>query len=308
MAKVLVTGAAGFIGSHTVDLLLEKGHAVLGVDNFRTGKRENLQKAEGHSGFNLEKADICNAEGLTALVQSFRPDSIIHLAALVSVVESVENPDLNFAINIQGTHNVAEAARSCGVKRIAFASSAAIYGEPETLPLAEDASKAPASPYGMAKLASEELLLSYARCYGIEAVCLRYFNIYGPRQDPGSPYSGVISVFWKRMQEGLGVTVYGDGKQSRDFVSVFDVARANTAAGTDDQIPSGAYNICTGQQITLLDLIEAIGKIHPGNPATQFAPERHGDIRHSCGSPENASAVMHFTATTPLVDGLQTLL
>ena len=228
MAHILVTGAAGFIGSHTVDQLLAAGHIVSGVDNFRTGRRENLAKARAGSGgrFTLHEADISIAGVLEKLVAASKPDAIIHLAALVSVPESIADPELNFRLNLHATHLVAEAARRHGIRRIVFASSAATYGNARELPIPESAEKFPISPYGAAKLASEAVLLGHGAAFGITVRCQRYFNVFGPRQDPASPYSGVISVFERRYREGKPVTIHGDGDQTRDFISVHDVARA----------------------------------------------------------------------------------
>ena len=198
MAHILLTGAAGFIGSHTADQLLAAGHTVTGVDNFRTGRRSNLTAASGSPRFSLHDVDVTAQKDFTALAGRVRPDAIIHLAALVSVQESMNNPALNFALNVQATHVVAEAARQHDVKRIVFASSAAIYGDVTDHPIRESAPKKPISPYGAAKLASEALLLGHGAAFGLTVRCQRYFNVFGPRQDPASPYSGVLSIFDRR--------------------------------------------------------------------------------------------------------------
>jgi UDP-glucose 4-epimerase len=308
MAHFLVTGAAGFIGSHTVDQFLAAGHAVSGVDNFRTGRRENLAAALRSPRFTLREIDVAAPGALTAVVASARPDAIVHLAALVSVQESINDPTLNYALNVQATHLVAEAARLNFVRRIVFASSAAIYGNATTLPIVEGAEKKPISPYGAAKLASEALLIGHGAAFGITVRCQRYFNVFGPRQDPASPYSGVISVFERRFREGKPVTIYGDGNQTRDFISVLDVARANVIAATKPDAPSGSANICTGRPTSLLQVVEILRREHPhAAPPTHVAP-RVGDILHSLGSPEEAATSLGFRAEVPVETGLRELI
>jgi UDP-glucose 4-epimerase len=308
MAKILVTGAAGFIGSHTTDYLLAEGHAVVGVDNFRTGHRENLAAALGARAFTLHELDVAAPGALAALVAAERPEVIIHLAALVSVPESIAQPALNFSLNLQATFLVAEAARAYGVGRVVFASSAAIYGDGTELPVRETAEKRPLSPYGAAKLASESVLLGHGACYGFTVRCQRYFNVFGPRQDPSSPYSGVISIFARRYREGQGVTIHGDGRQTRDFIAVRDVARANALAATRPALHAGAVNICTGRATSLLDLAGLFATHYAGGPAPQQAPARVGDIGHSLGAPGLATAELGFTARTSVAEGLAELI
>lgn len=308
MAHVLVTGAAGFIGSHTVDRLLADGHAVTGVDNFRTGRRANLTGALASPRFELHELDVAAPGALAALVAHLKPSAIIHLAALVSVQESMTDPELNYTLNIHATHLVAEAARMYGGRRLVFASSAAIYGNATELPIREAADKHPISPYGAAKLASEALLLGHGAAFGLTVRCQRYFNVFGPRQDPASPYSGVISIFDRRYREGKGVTLYGDGRQTRDFISVHDVALANVLAATAPDIPSGVANICTGRATTLLDVIGIFARHYPAVPAVAHADPRPGDIVHSLGAPEAAARDLGFHATVTVADGLAELI
>ena len=308
MAKILVTGAAGFIGSHTVDQLLVAGHIVWGVDNFRTGCRENLMKALRHKNFVLRELDVTEDRGFVEFVGEIRPDVIIHLAALVSVPESVANPALNDRLNFQATRIVAEAARRYQVPRIVFASSAAVYGDPAVCPSQEDAPKKPLSPYGSAKLASEELLLDYAAKYGLTAYCLRYFNVYGPRQDPRSSYSGVITIFLNHLRHDTAPVIYGDGEQTRDFISVHDVARANIITATHSNPTSGVVNICTGHATSVNALWRLLASHHPQASRPRYAPPRPGDIRHSCGSAESARRELGFTARIDMETGLAGLL
>ena len=304
MAKILVTGAAGFIGSHTADCLLGEGHVVVGVDNFRTGRRENLAAALRSPSFVLHERDVAEPGVLAALVAAERPAAIIHLAALVSVQESMADPALNFSLNVTASHFVAEAARLHGVGRVVFASSAAIYGDDAERPTRESAEKRPVSPYGAAKLASEALLLGHGAAYGFTVRCQRYFNVFGPRQDPASPYSGVISLFARSYREGRPVTIYGDGRQTRDFIAVRDVARANVLAATRPGLVSGAANICTGRATSLLDLAGIFSKHHPGVAAPVHRPARAGDIIHSLGDPSAAAAALGFTARLGVAEAL----
>lgn len=308
MANILITGAAGFIGSHTVDRLLAEGHRVAGVDNFRTGKRENLAAAAKSPAFTLHELDVAAAGRLDRVVAAFKPDAIIHLAALVSVQESIANPALNYELNLHATQLVAEAARTHGVRRIVFASSAAIYGDAADQPIRESAEKKPVSPYGAAKLASEALLLGYAASYGITVRAQRYFNVFGPRQDPASPYSGVISIFARRYREGQPAVIFGAGRQTRDFISVHDVARANVIAATQPGAASGGANICTGRPTALTRIAEIFQRHYPRAAAPRHEAARAGDIVHSFGDPAEAARALGFTAKIAVEEGLAELI
>lgn len=308
MSHIVVTGAAGFIGSHTVDKLLAAGHSVTGVDNFRTGRRANLAGALPQPRFRLVEADVASAGALEAAVAAQKTDAIIHLAALVSVQESMTHPELNYALNVLATQLVAEAARKHAVPRVVFASSAAIYGDTTDRPIRESSEKKPISPYGAAKLASEAILIGHANAFGFVARCQRYFNVFGPRQDPASPYSGVISIFDRRYRDGKTVTIYGDGQQTRDFISVHDVARANVIAATQPNVGTGVANICTGRATSLLDIVRIFSRHHPAvGPATHAAP-RTGDIIHSLGAAEQAARELGFRAEVPVDQGLAELI
>ena len=308
---VVVTGAAGFVGSHTVDALLNAGHRVIGVDNFSSGHRRNLASAEQHPGFQLVEQDVLEDGALASILaaegERGAVGAIIHLAALVSVTAAEEDPTLNFRLNVAATQVVAEAARLRGVPRVVFASSAAVYGEPSEMPISEAIELQPIGQYGCAKRLSEQLLFQYAKSYGVQAVCLRYFNIYGPRQDPSSPYSGVISIFTDRFQKGKEVTVFGDGQQTRDFVHVTDVAQANAQMATVTEAASGAYNVCTGQACSLLDLIEALKECYPSVPELRFEAPRSGDIIHSLGCPNQLQKAIGFQAKMAFCEGIQAL-
>lgn len=308
MTHILVTGAAGFIGSHTTDQLLRAGHRVSGVDNFRTGHAANLAAARTSAAFALHELDLTMPGALAKLAALLRPDAILHLAALVSVPESMRRPDLNFSLNLQATHEVAEAARLAGVPRVVFASSAAVYGNHPHLPLREDAPTRPVSPYGAAKLASEVLLLGHAAAFGFTVRCQRYFNVFGPRQDPSSSYSGAISIFDRFYREGKPVTVFGDGRQTRDFISVHDVARANVLATTRPGLASGIANICTGRGTSLLDVLAVFAQAYPNAPYPTHAPARTGDVLHSVGAPEAAEKDLGFVAEVSVAQGLRELI
>ena len=308
MSTLLVTGAAGFIGSHTCDQLLAAGHTVLGVDNLRTGRRANLAGAQRSAAFRFVEADITADATLDRLAAEAKPDAIIHLAALVSVQESIGNPELNFRLNVQATHLVAETARRHAVRRVVFASSAAVYGDAPQLPLTEQAAAHPISPYGAAKLASEAILSGHAAAFGFTARCLRYFNVYGPRQDPNSPYSGVISIFCDQLRTGVAPRIFGDGEQTRDFISVDDVARANLLAATAPDHASGVANICTGRATSLNRLSGVLRTLIPQAPAAVHGAAKAADIRHSFGASDAARAELGFTAKVALEDGLAALL
>jgi UDP-glucose 4-epimerase len=277
------------------------------MDNFRTGRRENLSALAGNDLFKFVTADVTDPVALDQAILASRPDAIIHLAALVSVPESIANPEENFRLNVQAPAIVADAARRHRVPRVVFASSAAVYGDTKDQPLREDRECRPLSPYGGAKLASEALLLSAARTFGFTALCLRYFNVFGPRQDPKSPYSGVISIFADKMKRGEVPIIFGSGEQSRDFIAVGDVARANAAAATVPKIESGALNICTGQATTLNKLVTTLQVMLPGSNLPSHAAGRPGDIEHSVGAPDRAREGLGFSATISIEAGLSRL-
>lgn len=309
MARILITGAAGFIGSHTADLLLASGHDVLGIDNFRTGREENLANAARNPRFRFLQEDITADGLLIRIVADEKPDAILHLAALVSVPESITDPLLNRRLNLEATHQIAAAAASGSVRRVVFASSAAVYGTNADLPLHETAQTRPLSPYGEAKLESEKILADLSRSQpAISTVALRYFNVYGPRQDPRSPYSGVISILAAAFREGRPFTLHGDGGQTRDFISVADVAMANELALTRPVNGSLVLNVCTGQATALTEMIRIMGTItgRSLDPARQ--PAREGDIRHSFGTPEAAQRHLGFRSANSIETSLGSFL
>jgi UDP-glucose 4-epimerase len=307
MCRILLTGAAGFIGSHTAEQLVFSGHDVLALDDLSTGSLANLETIINHERFEFTEGDVLDRDLVDSLCMSFKPDAIIHLAGLVSVVVAQEDTGKNFQLNLEATQVVAENARKNGIRRVVFASSASVYGDIAEPLVYENCPTRPIGMYGAAKLASENLLSGYAASYGMEIVCLRYFNVYGERQDPKNPYSGVISIFLDRFRNGLPVRVFGDGEQTRDFISVRDVARANRLAATSKTVPSGAYNVCTGKSRSINELVSIFGEMYRDAEDPDFAEQRPGEILHSCGNGGYAAMSLGFEPYISLEDGLSDL-
>jgi UDP-glucose 4-epimerase len=304
---VVVTGGAGFIGSHTVDRLLGAGHRVAVLDDFRTGKRANLAHHAGSDRLDVVACDVSHGifAALAPLTARHGPvERIVHLAAQVSVVHSVQNPLVDMQVNYGGTLHVLEYARAAGVKKVVFASSAAVYGEVATMPVGEDTPTRPVSPYGIDKLASEHALDYYAAVHGVPATSLRFFNVYGPRQDPASPYSGVISIFADRARAGRPLTIFGDGGQTRDFVYVGDVVRAIVAA-LGDGADRVVANVGTGGEITVLELARSIVELCGGRSTIEHAPARSGEILKSRARVDRLRDALGVVAETSLLDGLR---
>lgn len=275
--RYLVTGGAGFIGSNTVDELVKRGHSVVVLDNLSTGKEENFAGVRGKVEF--VRGSITDLSLVSTVCRGV--DYVIHLAARTSVPRSVKDPLETNIVNVQGSLNVLVAARDAKVKRVVFACSSSVYGETPTLPKREDMLPAPISPYGVSKLTGELYGQVFLRNYGLEFVSMRYFNVFGPRQDPGSPYSGVLSLFNAAILEGKQPTIYGDGEQSRDFTYVANVVEANLLACEAQGAAGMAFNIGTGNRYTLNQTLQLLGKIS-GKPAkATYASPREGDIRDS---------------------------
>jgi UDP-glucose 4-epimerase len=302
---ILVTGGAGFIGSNLIDALVARGCSVRVLDNLSTGKRSNLPD---DARVELIEGDVADAQTVRRAVKGCR--AVVHLAAVASVQASVENPVGTHQSNLVGTLNLCEAMRGAGVRRVVFASSAAVYGNNgEGQPIDEETLKAPLTPYAADKLASEHYLDFYRRQHGLEPVVFRFFNIYGPRQDPSSPYSGVISIFTERAQQGLPVTVFGDGEQTRDFVYVGDLVEVLVQALESSKVEEGAVNVGLNRATTLNQLIEAIGDVLGGLPPLVHEGARAGDIRHSRAN--NARLLRRYALPEPptsMRDGLVKLL
>jgi len=298
MPLALVTGGAGFIGSHLVRALVARGHAVRVVDNLSTGSRDNL---EGLS-VELIPADIANPTTLRGAARG--ADVIYHLAAMISVPASLDNPVGCYQTNVLGSLHLLEAARREGVRRVVLASSCAVYGDRQE-PVDEDAEPRPQSPYAASKLAMEDLARLYHRTLGLATVCLRFFNVYGPRQDPASPYAAVIPRFIEAMHRGHAATIFGDGEQSRDFVFVEDVVQALLLAAEAPAAPGGTFNIGRGQATTILELETTLRQLFPGAPPTIRAPERPGDIRLSQADIRRATETLGYRPVHDLHHGLQ---
>ncbi len=302
MERVLITGGAGFIGSHTADLLMKQGVPVRVLDNLSSGHRSNLPD-QNHL-LEFVEGDITNADTVRQVMDGVT--HCIHLAAQVSVVASLEDPGFSAQQNVIGFINVLDAARIAGVSRLVYASSAAIYGEPPKLPLDEEVPVKQFSPYGLEKQINEYYADLYHRLYNFSSIGMRFFNVFGPRQDPKSPYAGVIALFVDRIKMNLPVTVFGDGKQTRDFIYVRDVARANVAALASGY--QGACNIATGRSTSLMDLIEVLSDLTGNETEVGFNEPRTGDIVHSLGDPSRMNNELGLEAETGLKDGLATLL
>ncbi len=313
---VAVTGGAGFIGSHTVDLLIARGCRVVVLDDFSTGKRANLARWADSGRFGLAGAepslDVLTVDVSHGVFAALAPvtaaygaiERIVHLAAQVSVVHSIANPLTDLRVNYGGTLQVLEYARATGVKKVVFASSAAVYGDVTAFPVDEDVACHPLSPYGAHKLASEHALHYYSAVHGVQTTALRFFNVYGPRQDPSSPYSGVISIFADRAAGGRELTIFGDGEQSRDFVYVGDVVRAVVGAALGDGADRASINVGTGTEITVKELAQTIVDVTGGTSTIRHAEARPGEILRSVARVERAERLLGFRAETRLRDGL----
>jgi UDP-glucose 4-epimerase len=302
MERVLITGGAGFIGSHSADLLMRKGIPVRVLDNLTSGFRHNLP--DEHELLEFVEGDICDRETVEECMQGV--SHCLHLAAQVSVVASLEDPEFSAQQNIIGYLNVLEAVRNHSVKRLVYASSAAIYGEPAVIPLPEDVKKTQLSPYGLEKQVNELYAEMYKTLYQVSSMGQRFFNVFGPRQDPKSPYAGVIALFVDRISESKPLTVFGDGQQTRDFIYVGDVARANVAAL--EASAEGACNIATGSKTSLLDLIEVLSDITGKESEISFKEAREGDIVHSLAITEKMNNALGLKAQTSLREGLENLI
>ena len=305
MKKILITGGAGFIGSHTADLLLQSGLHVVVFDNLATGKAKNLDLF--HPELEYIPGDVLDYPAL--LTQIKRCDAVLHLAALPSVPKSIEDPINSLRVNTQGFVHVLQAIRESERNvRLVYASSAAVYGNERVLPCNDESTNfnPSLSPYALEKANDERYADLYAHLFGIKSLALRYFNVYGPRQDPNSPYSGVISKFMESYQKSEPIIIWGDGKQSRDFIYAADVARANLLALRSDY--HGMLNIATGIPETLSSLVKCIETAGGQAADVHFGPERAGDIRESHASIQKAAKNLDFRSQTGLAEGINQLL
>jgi nucleoside-diphosphate-sugar epimerase len=308
VANWLVTGGAGFIGSNIVEALLGRGEQVRILDDFSSGRRENLSATSQWSGgqdrSELIEGDVHDFDVCRRAVGGV--DFVLHLAAIPSVQRSVGNPLLTNEVNVRGTLQLLEASREAGVQRFVFASSSSLYGESETLPKLESMAPDPISPYGLQKLAGESYCTLYHRLYGLPTVALRYFNVFGPRQDPASEYAAVIPRFIAAAKSGGRATIYGDGEQTRDFTYVENVVQANLRAVEADRSACGrSYNIACGERISLNQLLRRIGRVLGGEVAASHEEPRPGDIRHSLAGIEAARQGLGYAPAVDFDEGLR---
>jgi UDP-glucose 4-epimerase len=303
MSLYLITGIGGFIGSSIARALLSRGEAVRGVDNFSTGKKENL--AEIAARIEIHEADITDLDAMHRACKGV--DFVLHQAAIPSVPKSVLDPLGSNRANVDGTVNVLVAARDAKVKRVVYAASSSAYGDTPTLPKHEGMKPDPISPYAVAKLASEHYMVSFFRCYGLETVCLRYFNIFGPRQDPSSPYSGVLAKFITQMLKGEQPTIFGDGEQSRDFTYIDNAVDANLLACKADESKAAGevFNVATGRRVSLKETFKALQPLTSYSGQPKYGPARGGDVKHSLADVSKAEAGLGYRATVDFEEGLR---
>jgi nucleoside-diphosphate-sugar epimerase len=299
--RYLVTGGAGFIGSNTVDELVRRGHGVVVLDDLSSGKEDNL--ADVRSKITFMKGSITDIEAVQkAMVQA---DYVIHLAARTSVPRSVKDPVDTNRINVDGTLNVLVAARDNKVKRVVFAASSSAYGDTPTLPKSEDMQPVPISPYGVSKYVGELYAQTFGRCYGLENVCLRYFNIFGPRQDPDSPYSGVLSRFSAAFLDSTPPVVFGDGEQTRDFTYVENAVLANLLACEAPSASGRTFNVGTGHAVSLNQVLQMLQKTSGKTLETKYEPSREGDIRDSLADIRLAKEFLGYEPVILFEEGLE---
>jgi len=299
----LVTGGAGFIGSHIAEALVSRGHRVRVLDNFSTGRTDNLSFGKAANALTVIEGDVRDGRAVTEAVRGV--DAVFHEAALPSVQRSVDDPATTHAVNVEGTVTVLEAVRTLGVPRFIYAGSSSAYGESPTLPKKEEMAPAPLSPYAVSKLVGEYYCQVYARLYGIHAVSLRYFNVFGPRQDPASPYAAVIPLFIEAILDGRAPIIYGDGGQTRDFTYIENVVNANLGALEAPALGGDVLNVATGTRVSLLDMLAMLGKILGRPVVPEHAPARAGDVRHSLADITRAREVLGYAPSVTLEEGLR---
>jgi nucleoside-diphosphate-sugar epimerase len=298
LANYLVTGGAGFIGSHISEELLRRGHRVRVVDSLVTGYQRNLRQ-----GVEFEQGDLADPAVARAAVAGM--DYVIHQAAIPSVPRSVEKPEESHRANIDGTLQVLLASRDAGIKRVVFAGSSSVYGDTEVLPKTEGMPTNPLSPYALQKLMGEMYLQMFTRLYGLETVTTRYFNVFGPRQDPGSPYSGVISLFIKALSDGTRPVIYGDGEQTRDFTYVANVVDGVLRAAETPGVAGQVFNLATNGRISLNQLLATLKKIFGSDVEPIYKDARQGDVRDSQADISKAARLLGYQPIVGLEDGLR---
>ena len=303
MALYLITGVAGFIGSSLARTVLTQGDQVRGIDNFLTGKRENIAEIEGKIDF--RQVDLADLDALHDACRGV--DYIFHEAAIPSVPKSVLDPLGSNRANVDGTVHLLIAAKDAQVKRVVYAASSSAYGDTATLPKHEEMVPNPISPYAVAKLAGEYYMASFYRCYGLETVSLRYFNIFGPRQDPSSPYSGVLAKFITQMLAGEQPTIFGDGTQSRDFTYIDNVVSANLLAmkAPASQVAGRLFNVATGERFDLNQTFQLLRKIIGFEGEVKYGPDRAGDVKHSLADLSRAAKFLGYKPVVNFEEGLR---
>lgn len=303
MSIYLITGIAGFIGSSLARAVLDHGDLVRGIDNLSTGKRENIAEILGKSDF--READLLDMQAVQSACAGV--DYVLHQAAIPSVPKSVLDPTGSNRANVDATVNLLVAARDAKVKRVVYAASSSAYGDTPTLPKSEDMPPNPISPYAVAKLASEYYMISFYRCYGLETVCLRYFNIFGPRQDPTSPYSGVLAKFITQMLNREQPTIFGDGTQSRDFTYIDNAVQANLLAckAPASAVAGQVFNVATGKRADLNQTFSILKRLTGYTGNVKYSQERAGDVKHSLADVSRAEKHLGYKPTVDFEQGLR---
>lgn len=302
--RVVVTGGAGFIGSHIVDALVATGAEVVVIDDLSAGYMRNIE----HHGERVEFVEMSITD-LSELIEVTKDvDAIVHHAAVASVPQSIDDPIGTHEVNVTGTLNVLEAARINNISKVIYTSSSAVYGDEPTLPKVESMACQPLSPYALHKYMNEQYAALYSELYGLTTIGFRYFNVFGPRQDPSSQYSGVISIFADRIGRDEGVTIFGDGETTRDFVYVGDVVAANIAALQSGMSGAHIYNIGSGNQTSLLELVSALEDVCGRMASVTYADPRTGEVRHSVSDIEKARVELNYQSHTDLKTGLQKII
>ena len=297
----LVTGGAGFIGSHIAEALVRQGASVTILDDLSSGRAANL--APLGSGVTFIKGDVRDGAAVRRALEGV--EAVFHQAAVPSVVRSFDNPAETLSVNVAGTAEILETCRRMGIGKVVFASSSSVYGDSPSLPKEESMDPQPKSPYALSKLSCEKLLGIYADVYGMDTAALRYFNVFGPRQDPASEYAAVIPRFITSVLRGKAPTVFGDGLQTRDFAYIENVVRANLLCLRTPNLRGEVINVACGERISLLDLLAVLGDLTGRTPAPVFEPERAGDVKHSLASIDKAAALIGYTVEVPVREGLK---
>jgi nucleoside-diphosphate-sugar epimerase len=302
MTRVLVTGGAGFIGSNLTAALLNQGHSVRVLDNFSSGKRENLSFGEGFSTLEVIEGDITQYQSCQSVMKTV--ECVFHQAALPSVPQSVEDPLTSNRVNVEGTLNVLLAARDAGVKRVVYASSCAIYGDDPTLPKKEDMAPHPLSPYALQKYVGERYCLLFSSLYRVETVSLRYFNVFGPKQDPNSFYAAAIPRFIDALLDGRPPVVFADGEQSRDFVFIDDVVQANLLAMSAHHLHGDVVNVAHGRNLSINELLAIMKDLLGSKVLPDYEEPRTGDVRHSLGDIQRGKQLLNYAPRVEMREGL----